>query len=87
MRVVFCQSKGNLPPSFFLIYLLLGSTGTFFAGSFSPQFTLILRVLPAGKLIEDAVGTAEGATCVAESDATGMLLDLFFCQLEYQVGD
>ena len=71
-----------------LLYFFLGCTGGgFFAGSFSPQFTLTLRVLPSDKLIEDAVGTGAGATCVAEPDTTGMLLDLLFCQLEYQVGD
>ena len=41
----------------------------------------MLRVLPSGKLIEDALGTAAVATCVAEPDATGMLLDLFFLSI------
>ena len=64
------------------LYAFLGFTGGgFFAGSLSPQFTLTLRVLPSDKLIEDAVGTGAVATCVAEPDATDMLLDLFFLSI------
>ena len=64
------------------MYFFLGfAGGGFFAGSFSPELTLTLRVLPSDKLIEDAVGTGAGATCVAEPDATGMLLDLLFLSI------
>ena len=55
--------------------------GGFFAGSFSRELTLTLRVLPSDKLIEDAVGTGAGAACVDEPDATGMLLDLLFLSI------
>ena len=48
----------------------------FWQDHFPPRFTLTLRILPSGKVTEDAVGPAAGTTCVAEPDATAMLLDL-----------
>ena len=53
----------------------------FLKDHFPPEITLTLRVLPSDKLIEDAGGTGAGATCVAEPDATGMLLDLLFLSI------
>ena len=47
--------RAIFPPVNYFIVPPFGFYGCFFAGLFSPQFTLTLRVLPSGILIEDAV--------------------------------